>query len=247
MLQSSPIGLSAASGILFHQPTKGEGEGDDQDNIEDVATRFLGCGTPFYQFYTDFVALYDAISFAHPLFASLLLPLTSQRYAPDYRKLLFSDTAHVLGTVRTPIEQVVGRNVGEFLWPLEEDAEVLGAYLGVLVGKRGRGKVEGFVRMLVVHHIAGNVWPDLRDGDDGVAVAGGAEERARKLLEAVVMQGRMEDVKDTVCYWQVKEGNVVLPDGCFELSVERKKTRLEWVQGWASDRILERIRVLLES
>jgi hypothetical protein len=92
-LSASPNGLSASSHT------------EEQDSLELAAAQFLGPGTPFFQFYTDFVTLYDATSFGHPLFAALLLPPLAQRYAPDYRKLLYNDTAHVLGTVRMPPER----------------------------------------------------------------------------------------------------------------------------------------------
>jgi RNA polymerase II-associated protein 1 len=44
-----------------------------QEDLEKVAARFLSASVAFYQFYTDFVALYDAISFSHSLFGRLLL------------------------------------------------------------------------------------------------------------------------------------------------------------------------------
>ena len=38
---------------------------EEQNNLELAAARFLGLETPFFQFYMDFVTLYDAISFIH--------------------------------------------------------------------------------------------------------------------------------------------------------------------------------------
>ncbi|KAF8271748.1 hypothetical protein EI94DRAFT_519098 [Lactarius quietus] len=120
-LGASPNGLSASAALDTQQ--------QQQDDLELAASRFLGSGTPFFQFYTDFVALYDAISFGHPLFAALLLPPLAQRYAPDYRKLLYDETAHVLGTVRTPVERVIGGAAGPFLWPAEQDPRSWVRYL----------------------------------------------------------------------------------------------------------------------
>jgi hypothetical protein len=59
---------------------------------------FLGSGIPFYQFYTDFLALYDAISFSNPSFAPLLLPPLALTYPIDYRRILWAGFAHVLCT-----------------------------------------------------------------------------------------------------------------------------------------------------
>lgn len=185
-------------------------------SLETVAARFLGSGTPFYQFYTDFVALYDAISFSHPLFGRLLLPPTSMRYAVDYRKFLWVDYAHILKTVCTPIGAVLSDNLGEYLWPVESDAEVVGAYLRALV----KGLPEGFLRFVAVHHVACNIWPDLSDV---------VEERAQKLLKAVVDQGSFDTVREVVRYRQVREGTMILPPECFQLQGEWASGRLKFI------------------
>ncbi|ETW81831.1 hypothetical protein HETIRDRAFT_434256 [Heterobasidion irregulare TC 32-1] len=244
-LHNSPDGLSVSPSSTF----------DASDDLEAASARFLGPGTPFYQFYTDFVALYDSISFAHPLFAALLLPPLMRRYPADYRKALLGDAAHILGTVRTPVERAIGARVGEYLWPAEESAEVVGAYLGVLVGGRqaqgleGRGRAEGFVRWLAVHHVAANIWPDLHvDGDAGLVMgadAGHGRERARKLLEAVVGQGAPDVVQEVVMYWQRREGSAVMAPECFALLEERRVARAEWVARWGTERTRERLAGLL--
>jgi hypothetical protein len=41
---------------------------NEHEDLEKAAARFLGASTPFYQYYMDFVALYDTMSFSHPLF-----------------------------------------------------------------------------------------------------------------------------------------------------------------------------------
>ena len=157
-----------------------------------MARRFLGSAVPFYQWYTDLVTLYDGVSFAHPLFARLLLPPLSMRYPADYRRFLWADFGQAVRTVRTPPGDVVTGSIAEYLWPAEGDAEVVGAYLRALV----RGALEGFLRVVAVHHVACNIWPDLRgEGAAGGRGEGGGEERARKLLRAVVDQGGLEVVR----------------------------------------------------
>jgi hypothetical protein len=229
-LSASPNGLSASSHT------------EKQNNLELAAARFLGPGTPFFQFYTDFVTLYDATSFGHPLFAALLLPPLEQRYAPDYRKLLYDDTAHILGTVRTPPERVIGEAAGAFLWPAEQAPQIVGAMLGLLIGRRGRIPIEGFVRWMAVHHVAANIWPDLREDPSSDA----ADERGRKLFETLVIQGEHGVVRDVSLYWQRRTGQVVLPPGCFDLEQEKRRSRLAWIKGWAKGDLLERVEGLFE-
>ncbi|KAJ7619092.1 hypothetical protein DFH06DRAFT_1235276 [Mycena polygramma] len=91
-----------------------------------VAAVFLGPSTPFYQYYTDFVALYDAVSFANPTFARLLLPPTAMGYADGL-------------PATAPADVIVGSagGLGAWLWPVETDAGMLAAYLRALVNGAG--------------------------------------------------------------------------------------------------------------
>ncbi|KAH9060201.1 hypothetical protein EDB87DRAFT_1562157 [Lactarius vividus] len=230
-LGASPNGLSASAAS------------DGQDDLELAASRFLGTGMPFFQFYTDLVALYDAVSFGHPLFAALLLPPLAQRYAPDYRKLVYDETAHVLGTVRTPVELVIGGAAGAFLWPAEQAPEVVGAQLSLLVGRRARVPIEGFVHWMAVHHVAANIWPDLREGPPSAT----ADERGRRLLEALVIQGEHAVVREVTLYWQRREGTVALPPVCLVLDPVVRRNRLDWVKLWARSDFVERIEGLLNT
>ncbi|KAJ6518694.1 hypothetical protein C8R45DRAFT_2812 [Mycena sanguinolenta] len=203
-------------------------------DLEDVAVGFLGAGTPFYQYYTDFVALYDAISFAHPTFARLLLPPTSMRYALDYRRHLWNDFGHVLKSVRTEPQDVVVADLGEYLWPVESDAQMIGAYLRALVNGGG---LHGFLRLVATHHVACSIWPDLRES--------GGEERAEKLLRVVLHQGEIEVVREVVYYRQVREGHIQMPPGCFELGEDIQRVRLEFIRRVGGD-LASRIEGLFE-
>ena len=200
----------------------------------------MGPGTPFYQYYTDFVALYDAVSFAHPLFARLLLPPLAMRYAPDFRRCLWAEHGHALRTVRVAPRDVPAGCLAEFLWPAEGDAEVVGAYVRALV----RGPLEGFVRLVAVHHVACRIWPDLGALSEGGAGGGNAEEKARKLLRAVVDQGGFDAVRDVVLYRQHREGTIVLPPECFEQPGEWRASRLEFAEKCGAD-VKERLEKLL--
>ncbi|KAH8082422.1 hypothetical protein BXZ70DRAFT_1068239 [Cristinia sonorae] len=184
--------------------------------LDVVATRFLGPSTPFYQYYTDFVGLYDSISFSHPLFARLLLPPISMRYPSDFRKYLWVDYAHVIRTIKTPVEDVVAGSIAEYLWPVETNAEIITGYLRATT----KGHADGFLRLVAVHHIACNIWPDLRSADEREDVA---EERAVKLLQAVDNQGQLEGVREIVTYRQTRD-KTLMPPACFE-------QKGDWIDG----------------
>ncbi|RPD56637.1 hypothetical protein L226DRAFT_615407 [Lentinus tigrinus ALCF2SS1-7] len=204
------------------------------DSLDVVAKRFLGATVPFYQWYTDFVGLYDSISFAHPLFARLLLPPLNMRYPSDYRKYLWVDYNHVMRTVRTPPGDAITGSIAEYLWPVETDAEIVGAYLRALV----KGPLEGFVRLIAVHHVACKIWPDMGSGSDG-------EDKAVKLLKALVDQGGFDAIRDVVLYRQHREGTIVLPPACFQEEGSWKGLRLEFA-GKCGEDVKERLKNLLD-
>ncbi|KAF8877152.1 hypothetical protein CPB84DRAFT_1795262 [Gymnopilus junonius] len=98
-----------------------------QEDLEKVASKFLGPSVPFFQWYTDFVALYDAISFSHSL------------YPIDYRKHLWSDFNHVVKTIRISPEHVLSSDIREYFYPIETDPQ---------------DNVQEFMRLVALHHIA---------------------------------------------------------------------------------------------
>lgn len=204
------------------------------EDPEKVAVHFLGSSTPFYQYYTDFVALYDAISFSQPLFSRLLLPPTSMRSALDYRRHLWGDYNHILKTIRTPVDQVITDDPAEYLWPVEHDPHMISSYLRSLIS----GRLEGFARLLAIHHIACNIWSDLHQGEAS------GEERGGKLLKAVVNQGDFNAVREVVLYRQTSP--VLLPPKCFEQDGEWKTSRLEYACRLGDDVLIERLRGLLD-
>ncbi|KAI0642917.1 hypothetical protein C8Q79DRAFT_1095487 [Trametes meyenii] len=223
----APFSASASAKTLHTPPPSIH----TSDSIDVVAKRFLGSAVPFYQWYTDFVGLYDAISFAHPLFARLLLPPLSMRYPVDYRKYLWADYNHVMRTIRVPPEAVITGSIAEYLWPVETDVEVVGAYLKALV----KGPLDGFVRLVAVHHVACRIWPDL--GSDG-------EEKPQKLLQAVVGQGNLEVVRDVVLYRQNRQGTILLPPACFEQPGDWREARLAFA-GKCGEMYCDRLKTLL--
>lgn len=204
-------------------------------NLEQVAARFLGGTTPFFQFYTDFVALYDAISFSDTTFAKLLLAPTSMRYAVDYRKHLWNDFNHILKTIRTPCEQVLCGGLKEYLYPIENDPQLIGAYLRALL----KEPLQDFVRLVAMHHIASSIWPDLRE--EGMS----NEARAEKLIKAIVAQGSNEVVKEIVSYRQTFPGPTWLPPECFEHVNDTAGARLKWIRQLGDEVVTSRLEGLL--
>jgi len=192
-------------------------------DLEKVAATFLG-QTPFFQYYTDFVSLYDAVSFSHALFARLLLPPTSMRYAIDYRKHLWNDFGHVVKTIRTPVDQVICADIGEYLWPIERDPQMIGAYLRSIL----KEDTQGFVRLMALHHVAANIW--LRDEE------GWSDERASKLLRTIVGQGSHRIVRDIVRYYQTTGADILEPPECFGILSEGERAcRLHCATRWGLD------------
>lgn len=204
-------------------------------NLEQVAARFLGGSTPFFQFYTDFVALYDAISFSDPTFAKLLFPPTSMRYAIDYRKHLWVDFNHILKTITTPCEETLSCDLKEYLYPIEDDPQIIGAFLQALL----KEPLQAFCRFAAVHHIASSIWPDLRNENPSNDV------RAEKLIKAIATQGSAEVVKEITTYRQRPLGGVCLPPECFSQAAEVASARFDWIAKLGDEAVTERLRGLL--
>lgn len=205
-------------------------------DLEKISARFLGPSVPFFQFYTDFVGLYDAISFSHLLFARLLLPPTSMRYALDYRKHLWSDFNHVLRTISVSPERLLSADIREYLYPLEGDKQIIASYLSSLL----KDNTRDVNRLVAVHHIASNIWPDLQES------AQANEEVGSMLLKAVVTQGGIEVIRQVVQYQQTAIGQVLIPPSCFGgLTEEQRDSRMECTYRWGGQDLADRLQILL--
>ena len=240
-------------------------ERENEEDLESVAVRFLGSGTPFYQYYTDFVHLYDAISFGHPAFSKLLLVPTSMDYPIDYRKFLWGDYGHVLRSVRIGAADILLSSPSQFssyLWPVEKDPHVVG-YLMRALFKAGTLVSDGFLRFVAVHHVASGIWEDLSQSSGSSMGRGGEgggwdKEKATQMLKAVVDQGPLDVVREIMLYKQnLEDGKpLFLPPRCFDYheipdgegggSVDWKTKRLEFVAHVGGDSLVERLRPLLK-
>jgi hypothetical protein len=203
-----------------------------ESTLETVSVHFLGASKPFFQFYTDFLALYDEISFSNPLFASLLIPPLAMRYPHDYRSLFWADNyRHILRNIRIEPGDVLAGNVGEFLWPVEENPEVITAYLGALV----EGRACAFLRFVAIHHVACNIWADLSDDREY------RDARAQKFLRALVSRPGNDAVRDVLRYRQTRL-KVGIPPDCYDGTEggDWKARRLDSLVRWGGEKLRER-------
>ncbi|BEI85183.1 hypothetical protein CcaverHIS002_0505840 [Cutaneotrichosporon cavernicola] len=116
------------------------------------AARFLG-ETPFFQFYQDLVALYEAVSFGDHNFSEVLLPPLAMNYPVDYRRLLWAESGALRSLrIDTGVPLECG-TISTYFTPLETDRGVLHSYARALVA----GK-EGFLGRVAMHHLAGMLW-----------------------------------------------------------------------------------------
>ncbi|ODN80896.1 hypothetical protein L202_03024 [Cryptococcus amylolentus CBS 6039] len=181
------------SRLMAHLTNPMTSSGSLMAPIESVSLPFLGAGVPFFQFYTDFIALYEAISFSDLLFSQLLLPPLAMSYSMDYRKLLWNDHATALRGMRmkmdeAPVEDVKG--LSGYFEPRETSAEVLSGYARAL----SRGWIledrNPFLFHLAVHHLAATFWEGTEEAKDSTRVgllvgllATGSDALLRRLLE----------------------------------------------------------------
>ncbi|EFI27216.1 cytoplasmic protein [Coprinopsis cinerea okayama7 len=209
------------------------------EDLEKLASSILGPSTPFYQFYTDFIGLYDAISFSHPMFGLLLLPPISMRYAVDYRRLFWNDYSHTLRTITVYPNQVVAADLREYLYPVENDAQVIGGYLSAVLKRSAKE----FLRWVALHHVASNIWVDLRDEkEDGPF----NQDRAVKLLQAIVAQGDVDTIAGVVKYKQPpRHEKAKLPQDCGQPEADVLSSRKVWVQKSLGDGYTKKIEGLL--
>jgi hypothetical protein len=234
--------------------------------LEDASLPYLG-STPFYQFYTDLVALYGAVSFGHRTFAALVVTPLAMHYAVDYRRALWcggdgassspgpgpghagggggGGLGDVVRIVRIPIEDVVctgtaGGDPREYLYPIERDVGVLGAYVSALVARDGG--VEGFLRLVAVHHVACTVWGDADGGASETEKAEEAgtevevkrwEEMRAKLLRVVLVRGEADMVSDVVLYRQRSLGAFAWPPACYRGGEDEGGS----TAGWREERL----------
>lgn len=158
------------------------------DTLETAANAFLGPDVPFFQFYTDFLALFEAISFSDPVFTQLVLPPLAMTYPVDYRKLLWVDHPTALRSIRTSLRDMPlehGR-VEVYFTPKEEDKDVLAGYTRALLNGWVVKDRQEFLWTIAVHHLASLMWDEEgKDGQESKAEGERASVR-KSLMTALV-------------------------------------------------------------
>lgn len=130
-------------------------------NLEQACLSFLGSETPFFQWYTDFLALYESISFSDHAFTQLLLPPLAMTYPVDYRRLFWSENTSILRGIRLQKDEIPledPRGIEVYFEPVEEDQNVLD---GMIRAAARRWLREGtFLHEVAVHHLSSSLWGD---------------------------------------------------------------------------------------
>jgi hypothetical protein len=161
----------------------------NESNLERACISFLGPETPFFQWYTDFLALYESISFSDHSFTQLLFPPLAMTYPVDYRRLFWSEHTSILRGIRLdgkdiPLESPQGLEA--FYEPVETDQNVLDGM--IRASARGWLREGTFLYGVAVHHLAANLWGD------------GAEEVRKGMLVGVLSTCPDIFVKDIYKY-----------------------------------------------
>ena len=177
---------------------------------------------PFYQLYTDLVGLYDAISLSDRLFGIVLLPPLAMAYPIDYRRLIWTDYAHVLPALRFSVDEAISDVGGAgalaaYLAPAESSEPMLAAYVDALVAMRVSSERTPFLHLVALHHVAVALLERESPGAKSAA----------KLVKAFVGRGASRTLGEIVRYRQARVGEaVVLPPACFEADAGQRAVQV---------------------
>ncbi|GAA5977321.1 hypothetical protein JCM10908_004938 [Rhodotorula pacifica] len=181
--------------------------------LEGVSARISSA--PFFQLYQDLIGLYDSISLSDRNFGLVLLPPLAMAYPVDYRRLLWTDFAHLLPHLSFSIDEAVSDaqdgegSLAGYLEPRETSAPVLTAYVEALVGGKISPAKTPFLHLIAVHHLSRAIFaPDL---------AGEERQLAERLVRTLVACEAAEALRTVLGYRQAdREGDeLVLPPACY--------------------------------
>ena len=205
-----------------------------------LAAQHLGSADPsappttYYAFYTDLVALYDAISYGHQLFAAALLPpLAMREYpAPDYRRLLWRDHEHLLATGlgRVRIGDVIGEEMEGLRAYLEggaedkeEEDDMLRAYVASLLSPKRLDVTqadEALLPRIALHRVARFLWPATTAGEQAAG-----DERAQQRQKRRAALGRTVATQATAELREALLGYDWRREGGFEADGQPQQSR----------------------
>jgi len=94
---------------------------------------------------------------------------------------------------------------------------------------------------VALHHVASNIWQDIHHD------ARWNNERASKLLAAVVDQGNLDVVRQVVRYQQRMIGECLFQPRCFDaVGEEVKSLRLQCLDLWGGRELVKRLEGLFD-
>ncbi|WVR08867.1 hypothetical protein IAU60_005926 [Kwoniella sp. DSM 27419] len=237
-LTTSSAGLSESVTDASPSDTVEAGSASHAAPLERVSIPFLGSGVPFYQFYLDFVALYEAISFSDPLFSQLLITPLSMAYPPDYRRAVWNDRSSVLRGIRLSLDQLPLETVSApraYFDPLEDDPEVLSAYARALTNGWVDPARNPFLYSVASHHIAGLLWNGQDENRQSLRVG---------LLVSVLSTGS-DALLRALLYWNADRlGSPATGDISANLDIEEVTRRKALVSKLAGPRGAERVEAI---
>ncbi|GAA5957422.1 hypothetical protein JCM21900_003300 [Sporobolomyces salmonicolor] len=210
------------------------------ETLEGISS--LVSSAPFYQLYTDLVGLYDSISLSDRLFGLVLVPPLAMAYPVDYRRLLWTDYAHVLRTLRFDVGDAISDATGEgalaaYLAPAESNETMLKAYADALASGTVTVEESPFFALVAVHHVSQALFGEGDGVDDKVKA---------RLAKVLVGQADREALRKVVGYEQSGRGEVIkCPPACYAGTEEGRKKRAEKLQALVGEEGRARLAQLL--
>ncbi|GAA5889167.1 hypothetical protein JCM8208_007790 [Rhodotorula glutinis] len=214
LLAELSVGAQATPQVLLAD------ERDASATIEGISA--VVSSAPFYQLYTDLAGLYDAISLSDRLFGLILLPPLAMAYPIDYRRLIWTDYAHVLPSLNFSVDEAISDVGGAgalaaYLVPAESSEPMLAAYVDALVAGRVSSERTPFLHLVALHHVAVALLEPESSGGKSAA----------KLVKALVGRGASRTLSEVVRYRQAQVGEeVILPPACLEAGAEQRAAQV---------------------
>ena len=133
--------------------------------LDEIATSITPSDTTFFQIYSDFVQLFDAMSLSDTTFSQLLVVPLSQAYPIDYRRLVWSEQSSVIKSVRLETNQILfeGQTLEAYYEPEEEDPDMLFAYLQALAKRWVTKETQPFLYSIATCHLKAASKRDKKD------------------------------------------------------------------------------------
>jgi hypothetical protein len=191
--------VSALLAMVTTQPVHTNSPTPSPVTMETASTPFLGPEVPFYSWYSDFVTLYEAVSYGDPSFSQLVLAPQAMAYPTDFRKLLWVEHSTALRSIRTRLDQLLLEIGGleAYFFPAEEDQDVLAGYVRALNAGWVTPRQEALYK-IAVWHVGSYLWREEGKEEVRKGLLGGLVQGASPL---VLRESITLDVSGEVKQW----------------------------------------------